>query len=40
MNYSIETGKAATFRYRILIVSGTARSDELNRQAQKFETEK
>ena len=40
MNYSIETGKAATFRYRILIVSGTATSDELNRQAQKFETEK
>ena len=40
MNYSIEPGKTATFRYRVLIVSGTATPDELNQQAQDFEAAK
>jgi hypothetical protein len=40
MNYSIDTGKTATFRYRVLILSGTATPDQLNQQAQNFESGK
>jgi hypothetical protein len=37
MNFSIDTGKTATFRYRVLILSGNATPDQLNQQAQNFE---
>jgi hypothetical protein len=39
MNYSIATGDSATFKYRILIVSGTASDAEINKQASAFDAE-
>jgi hypothetical protein len=40
MNYSIDPGKTATFRYRVLLLSGNATPDQLNEQAQGFESGK
>jgi hypothetical protein len=37
MNYSIEQGKSTTFRYRVLILSGTPTEDEMNQQASAFD---
>ena len=39
MNYGIATGDSATFKYRILIVSGTASDAEINKQASAFDAE-
>ncbi len=39
MNYSIATGDSATFKYRILIVSGAASDAEINKQASAFDAE-
>jgi hypothetical protein len=33
LNFSLDTGKSATFRYRVLILSGTATPEQLNAQA-------
>lgn len=37
MNFSIDTGKTATFRYRVVLLSGNATPDQLNQQAKNFE---
>jgi hypothetical protein len=40
LNFSLDTGKSATFHYRILFLSGDATPDELNEQAKAFSQEK
>ena len=40
LNFSLDTGKSATFRYRILFLSGDPTPDELNQQAKAFSNEK
>jgi hypothetical protein len=39
MNYSIGEGSSATFKYRVLIVSGTASDAEMNKEASAFDAE-
>lgn len=39
LNFSLDTGKSATFRYRILFVSGTVTPDDLNKQKDSFDHE-
>src|SRR5579872_4915131 len=38
-NYTLEKGQAATFRYRVLLISGTESADELNREQERFAAE-
>jgi hypothetical protein len=38
-NYTIEKGKTATFRYRIILFSHAAGPDELNREADAYDRE-
>jgi Methane oxygenase PmoA len=40
LNFSLDTGKSATFRYRILFLSSDPTPDDLNQQAKTFATEK
>jgi hypothetical protein len=40
MNFSIEKDKTATFAYRVLILSGDATPEELNRQADAWDGKK
>ncbi len=40
LNFSLDTGKSATFRYRILFLSSEPTPDELNQQAKAFASEK
>jgi hypothetical protein len=40
MNFTIDKDKSATFRYRILFLSGNATPEELNHQADDFDGEK
>src|SRR5947209_1035709 len=37
MNYAIEEGKSATFKYRVLILSATPTEDQMNQQASAFD---
>ena len=37
LNFSIEQGKSATFKYRVLILSGTPDESEMNQQAAAFD---
>ena len=39
LNFTLEPGQSATFRYRVLILSGTATSDDLESQYRKFTDE-
>jgi len=39
-NFTLERGKTATFRYRVLLISGEASVEELNRAAEQFAAEK
>jgi hypothetical protein len=39
MNYSIATGETTTFKYRILIVSGTASDADINKEASAFDAD-
>jgi len=40
MNFSIENGKSATFRYRLAVFSGNPSVDELNKMAKDYESTK
>ena len=40
LNFSLDTGKSATFRYRILFLSSAPTPDELNQQSKTFDGEK
>jgi hypothetical protein len=40
LNFTIDKDKSATFRYRILFLSGTVTPEELNHQTQDFDDEK
>jgi hypothetical protein len=40
LNFSLDTGKSATFRYLILILSSAPSVDDLNQQAKSFDEEK
>jgi len=39
MNFSIAKGETATFKYRVLLVSGTASDEEMNKAAKAFDGE-
>ncbi len=38
-NYTLEKGESATFRYRVLLISGPASADELNQEEERFAAE-
>ncbi len=38
-NYTIDQGQSVTFRYRVLLLSGAATDDEMNREADAFNAE-
>jgi len=38
MNFSIEDGESATFRYRLAIFSGDPTVEEINKMAKEFES--
>jgi hypothetical protein len=40
MNFTIDKDKSATFRYRILFLSGKATPEELTHQTDVFDSEK
>jgi len=39
MNFTIDKGNSATFKYRILILSNAATDGEMNRAADDFDSE-